>query len=249
MALEPIRPTDDTARATARRLLRITAAASLGTLDAEGCPAVSLTTIATAFDGAPLLLVSGLSGHTRNLLRDARVSLLVAQIGRGDPLAHPRMTVHGLAEPLERDEAERLGITRRYLAHNQKAALYVGLPDFRFVRVNVSRASLNGGFGKAYELVSADLLSDAVAAADLAATEADAIAHLNADHTEALELYAERFCRMESGRWRATGLDPEGLNMQAGDQRARLAFPAPVRDGTALRHVLKQLAMEARNAA
>ena len=249
MALEPIRPTDDTARATARRLLRITAAASLGTLDAEGFPAVTLTTMATAFDGTPLLLVSGLSAHTRNLKGDARVSLLVAQTGRGDPLAHPRMTVFGRAEILEHDEAERLGIRQRYLAHNQKASLYVGLPDFRFVRIDVARASLNGGFGKAYELVPADLLSDADAAADLAATEADAIAHLNADHAEALELYAERFCRMESGRWRATGLDPEGLNMQAGDQRARLAFPTPVQDSAALRRVLVQLATEARSAA
>jgi putative heme iron utilization protein len=249
MALEPIRPTDDTARATARRLLRITAAASLGTLDAEGFPAVTLTAMATAFDGTPLLLVSGLSAHTRNLKGDTCVSLLLAQGGRGDPLAHPRITVFGHAEVLEHDEAERLGIRRRYLAHNPKAELYVDLPDFRFVRINVARASLNSGFGKAYELTPADILSDVTSAAELAEIEPEVIAHLNDDHTEALSLYAERFCRMESGRWRATGLDPEGLNMQAGDLRARLAFPEPVHDGADLRRVLKDLAMEARNAA
>jgi putative heme iron utilization protein len=247
-ALDPIRPTDDTARATARRLLRIGTAASLGTLDADGMPAVTLTAMATAFDGTPVLLVSGLSAHTRNLTHDARVSLLVARSGRGDPLAHARITVFARAEALARDEAEHLGIARRYLAHNPKAALYAGLPDFRFVRLNIVRASLNGGFGKAYELVPADLMSDAAAAADLAGTEEGAIAHMNADHTEALELYAERLCRKDKGRWRATGVDPEGLNMQAGDQRARLVFPQPITDGAGLRRMLKDLAAEARAA-
>src|SRR4051812_38221344 len=78
----------------ARMLLRTVRAGALATLDADtGHPFASLVTVPPAVDGAPLLLVSGLSAHTGNILHDGRVSLLLAEGGKGDPLAHARLTV------------------------------------------------------------------------------------------------------------------------------------------------------------
>lgn len=155
----PIRPTDDEARATARRLLDTASTGSLATLDAAtGHPFATLVTVATDADGAPLILVSRLSGHTANLLADPRVSLLVAQTGKGDPLAHPRITLIATARAIARGSDEAAGARERFLARHPKAALYVDFPDFGFFALDVVRASLNGGFGKAYELTAEDVM-------------------------------------------------------------------------------------------
>ena len=84
--------------ALAKTLLRTVRAGALATLDRDtGHPFASLVTVATAPEGTPLLLLSGLSAHTRNLEAEPRASILLAQTGKGDPLAHPRLTVTGRA--------------------------------------------------------------------------------------------------------------------------------------------------------
>ncbi|MFO0407444.1 MAG: pyridoxamine 5'-phosphate oxidase family protein, partial [Labrys sp. (in: a-proteobacteria)] len=90
----------------ARTLLRSLRVGSLATLDGEsGYPFASLVSVATDLDGAPLLLMSQLSAHTRNVSADARVSLLLSRGGKGDPLAHPRLTVVGRCLPFAEDRA------------------------------------------------------------------------------------------------------------------------------------------------
>jgi putative heme iron utilization protein len=89
-------PADFDPKAIARTLLRATRAGTLGTLDRNtGHPFASLVNVATDGDGSPVILTSRLSTHTANLERDGRASILLAQIGKGDPLAHPRLTVLG----------------------------------------------------------------------------------------------------------------------------------------------------------
>lgn len=243
--IDPIRPTDDDARRLAQRLLRSTRAGSLATLEAgSGFPFASLVSFATDLDGTPLILVSQLSGHTTNLAADPRASLLLATTGKGDPLAHPRITLIVRARPVAREGAEGARVRTRFLARQPKAALYVDFPDFGFVALDIQRASLNGGFGRAYELIRDDLASPVPEGfADLAE---GAVAHMNEDHQEALSLYATRLLGEEAGPWRATGLDPDGLDLAAGERIARLAFAAPVTEGGALRLVLKELADAAR---
>src|SRR5438034_284427 len=73
-----------------------------------------------------------------------------------------------------------------------------------------------------------------------------AVEHLNADHREALALYATRLAGEPSADWRATGVDPEGIDLAAGDRSARIAFPDRIDGPGALRAVLKTLADEAR---
>lgn len=147
----PIRATDDEALALAAALAEGTLGA-LAVNDPSGYPAVSRVSVIVR-DGAPVVLVSDLSHHTGAMRADARVSLLLGTPpDKGDPLAFPRVTLYGDAAMIERSTPEHEALREAWLAAHPKAALYVDFLDFHFWRVAVARASLNGGFGRAYEL-------------------------------------------------------------------------------------------------
>jgi heme iron utilization protein len=124
--------------------------AALGTLDAAGAPFVSLVALGRDQGLEPVFITSHLSGHTAHLEAEPRVSLLIAALGKGDPLAHPRLTLTGRAAAARPGETEYDRLRVLYLAQNPKAQLYVDLPGFWFWRVAPERVSLNGGFGKAW---------------------------------------------------------------------------------------------------
>lgn len=154
-----LQPVDDKVRTLARRLLGEARFGALAVLEpGGGHPFASRTAVATDADGAPLMLMSELSAHTAALRADARCSLLLGEPGSGDPLAHPRITVIGLARPLDRDTEAGHRARERYLAWHPKAALYADFGDFAFWRLEVQRASLNAGFGRASILQPGDLL-------------------------------------------------------------------------------------------
>ena len=96
------------------------------------------------------MVMSQLSAHTRHLQADPRCSLLLPEGGKGDPLAHPRLTLVGRAVQATADE--RPAWRTRYLARHPKAELYVDFADFSFWRVDVAAAHLNGGFARAATL-------------------------------------------------------------------------------------------------
>lgn len=228
--------------ALAKALLREARTASLATLDAgTGHPFVSLVTAATDFDGAPILLASRLALHTRNMQADGRVSLLFQRTGKGDPLAHPRLSLSGRATPTAAPH-----VRGRFLARHPKAALYIDFPDFAFWRVEPLSAHLVAGFGRAPELPGDAVLTSIDGAADLLAGEASAVRHMNEDHAEALNLYATRFGRAASGPWRLAGLDPEGMDLLLEDRGLRVPFPERVTDLAGLRNTLVRMAQEAR---
>ena len=155
----PIRPTDDDARALARALLEAATHAALGVIDPDsGAPLVSRIALACDAEGVPVSLVSSLSAHTRALEVRPACSLLVGDPGgRGDPLTPPRLTVQAVAGPVARDDPGHDALRAQYLALRPKAKLYVDFGDFRFLRFTVTRAFLNGGFGKAFDLTPGDL--------------------------------------------------------------------------------------------
>ena len=122
------------ALAEAKRLLRQIRSGALATLaQGSGYPFATLVSIATDFDGSPILLTSQLSAHTRNLAADPRASVLLAEGGRGDPLAHPRLTVVGRAIRAT-EPAERARLRARFLGRHPKSALYADFGDFSFWR-------------------------------------------------------------------------------------------------------------------
>lgn len=242
---DPRQPADFDPIALGRHLLRAIRVGSLGTLDREtGFPITTLVSVATDLDGAPVILVSGLSHHTKNLKVDPRCSLLLSEGGRGDPLAHPRLTLTAIAERV--DDA---AIRRRFLARHAKAKLYVDFPDFAFYRLAPQVMQLNGGFARAFDGDGRLILSDLGDRPAFAELEESAVAHLNEDHAEALKLYARVLCKMGGGHWRATGLDPDGLDLALGERTARISFSPPLADATSLRRGLKQLADLAREKA
>ena len=240
-------PADFAPRTVAKTLLRATRAGTLATLDRNtGYPFASLVNIATDVDGAPLILVSKLATHTANLEVDGRASLLLAEMGKGDALAHPRLTVLGTFTPVARENADDARIRRRFLARHPKSELYAGFGDFAFWRMRVVSAHLNGGFARAADLTAADLLSDLSDAGALVEAEEGAIAHMNDDHAEACRLYATRLLKAPEGSWRCVGIAPEGLELQHSGTALWLPFPQRVTGPVELRGVLKQLADTAR---
>jgi heme iron utilization protein len=236
-------------KSIAKGLLRATRAGSLATIDRNtGHPFASLVNVATDVDGAPLILVSRLSTHTANLEADGRASLLLASSGKGDPLAHPRLTLLGTFVQVGRGDADEPRLRRRFLARHPKSALYADFADFSFWRLHTVSAHLNGGFARAADLKAADVITDVADADSLIEAEAGAVAHMNEDHAEAVRFYATRLLGAEDGKWRLTGLDPEGLDLALGDATLRLSFPQRVTDPQTLGKVVVELAAKARAA-
>src|SRR5690606_36463093 len=248
VAVDVLRPLDDGLRAVARRLRRGATTATLATLErSSGWPYASLVTVASALDGSALLLLSGLSHHTKALATDPRCSLLFAQPGAGDPLAHPRLTVFGRARFMEGGDAEHARARRRFLARHPAAARYVDLPDFRFVAVAPERALLNAGFGRASELARDDLLVPVTPALEsLHDSEPGAVTHMNADHADAVRLIARQLCGADDAPWELVGLDLEGMDLRLGERHLRHDYESPLTAAGELRSRLVELARRAR---
>lgn len=155
----PIRPTDDEARALARRLVSDARHGALGVLDPDtGSPMVTRIAMGRTAEGVPMSLVSDLSHHTRALGANPACSLLVGEPGdRGDPLTHPRLTIQAVATFVRKGEPGHDALRAQWLSEHPKSKLYIDFADFSFVRFEASLAYLNGGFGKAYVLWPADL--------------------------------------------------------------------------------------------
>ncbi len=228
----------------ARRVLRLAATGSLATLQSSGGPFASLVTVATTPAGEPILLLSALAVHTRNISADPRASLLLVAPGGevGDPLAGARLTLTGrVAGPDKSPE-----LRRRFLARHAEAASYADFGDFAFYRFAIKGGHLVAGFGRIVSLSAAELLTDIAEASALIEAEEGAIAHMNADHAEALSLYATRLLGMPEGDWRMTSADADGIDLRAGPLRARLDFSERVTSPAALRRTLAELAKAAR---
>ena len=225
-------------RREARHLLRTVRSGALATLTQEGGPYASLVSIATLPDGSPVLPLSTLAVHTQHLLADPRCSLLLESDGKGDPLTHPRLTVTALA--VRASDDERVAWRTRFLRRHPKAEIYVDFGDFSFWRLQVTAARIIGGFGRIHMLSAADLLTDLTGAEALLDAETRSVDHMNADHRDALRLYAETFCKAPAGDWRIVGLDPDGIDLGWGDETLRLDFPERIVDSGALRRQLVQ---------
>lgn len=231
-------------KAVTKALLREARSAALATLmPGSSDPYVSLVNVATAPSGAPVILISRLAVHTKNLLADGRASLLIEQRTDDDPLASPRVSLTGTMTST--DDAHG---RRRYLARHPDAEAFAGFTDFAFYEMRLSSAHLVAGFGRIVDLTAADILTDLFGADDLIAAEAGAVAHMDADHPDALRLYATALLGGPDGAWRCAGCDPDGLDLQCGRRALRLPFPHRVTTANELRQVLKAFAEQARRA-
>ena len=156
----PYLPTDDSARDLARSLTDSATFAALAVTDpTSGTPSVTRIAIATTPEGWPLTLISDMSSHTAALRADPNCALLLGEpTDKGDPLTHPRLTVHAKATFVARDSDTHKALRSHFLALRPKAKLYIDFGDFNFVQFAPSSAFLNGGFGKAFQLSAEDLV-------------------------------------------------------------------------------------------
>ncbi|MBN8936602.1 MAG: DUF2470 domain-containing protein [Rhizobiales bacterium] len=229
-------------KSAAKRLMREARSGALATLMVgSGDPYCSLVNVAAAADGSPLLLISQLAVHTRNIAADARVSLMLDERKEGDPLQGARVMLAGRAVRTESTDARR-----RYLAQQPEAEMFAGFSDFAFYAIEVRGAHLVAGFGRIVDLSAADLLTDLTGADALLAAEPEAVAHMNADHADTCRLYATKRLGAPDGEWRCVGCDPEGLDLQWQRMALRLPFPQRVTTPATLRTVLRQMAEQAR---
>lgn len=228
----------------ARELVHLAWKGTLGTVSrAQGHPYASLVAVACEPDGTPLLLLSGLAEHTKNLLADVRASLLIDGTLAGPAaLTGPRVTLVG-----------RLGETQsptarlRYLTRHPDAAQFIDFGDFRMYALNVEWAHLVAGFGRIQRLERGDVILAVDDAQDLVAAEAGILQHMNEDHADAIALMALHGGAApepisDSGGnppvWRMVGCDPLGFDLAAGTATRRLLFVQRVKSPDEVRQAL-----------
>ena len=232
-----------------RQIVRAARKAALATLDDKtGAPFASLIAVATGFDGTPVALLSTLARHTKNIAGDSRASVLFESTEKtgesGDILATGRVTVMGRLE-----KSDAAGLRRRFLARHPASADYAGFADFSVYALRVESAHFVGGFGRIATMPDTTFLIGEDKAAHLAGVESDVIAHMNAEHHEAVGLYATRLLGARRGEWQFIGFDPEGADLLCEGVPRRLVFREPVYDEGALRATLAGLADDARRRA
>ena len=226
-----------------RALIRTCDRAVLSTaMSQEGWPYGSLVMTACDHAARPLLLLSNLAEHTKNLGFDTRASLLFdGTMGMASPLSGARVTVMGRLTPTK--DAALIG---RYVARHPEAKMYLGFTDFGLFEMTVERAHIVAGFGLIDWIDAPDLLFDTRAYSDLSLAEADIVNHMNNDHADSVQLYATKLLSLESGDWKMTGLDPEGADLRDGGRIGRLTFENPVENAEAARAILVRLVNAAR---
>jgi heme iron utilization protein len=235
-----------TAASASRSLVRTALKGALGTIEREtGHPYASLILLATEPTGSPLFLISRLALHTRNLERDPRASILFDGTGgRGDPLTGARVTLQGIARP----SASPIAL-RRFLARHPSAEAYAGFADFSMYELQVTRGHYIGGFGRIVDLPATAVTSEIGDAQPLIEAESDIIAHMNADHADAVVLYATELAGRQPGKWRVAGIDPWGIDLLHCTNAARIDFAERVRNPAEARKILVALVQLARERA
>lgn len=200
----------------ARKLLRSGTVAALATLDpASGFPLATLVTYVPDVDGAPLFFLSGLSLHTRNMKSNHRISVLITQSGKGDPLAHPRLSLVGACTSGTKAESKD-----RFVTFLPKTMLYAELPDFSVWRMEIEMAHLNGGFARAQMVSGRELTCDAALNSDFIAHQRELLQQAREDY---VDMIAAKFSTPVD-QIDILSIDPDGVDVRAGGLRQRLQF-------------------------
>jgi len=225
----------------ARRFTRAQHSGVLSTLSkrVEGFPFGSVAPFILDHSGRPVILISALAEHTKNIDADPRVSLIV-QPYSPDMQVTGRVTVLGQAQKL----ADKSELGPRYLRFHPQAADYFAMHDFCFYRIEPVRIRWIGGFGRIHWVEPARYLLPPSA---LAEQENGILAHMNADHTDSLRAYCRHVHGTETTSAEIIGIDPDGFDVRADQGLLRFDFDAPVADVQAARTALVALAQAARS--
>ena len=225
----------------ARRFLRRTHSGVLSTHSARfvGYPFGSVVPFILDHDGQPLILISTLAEHTKNIAANPKVSLIVFEANQSDWQAGARLTLMGTASITDKQDGS---LRARYLSYFPQAEQYFDMHDFLFHRIQVEQVRYIGGFGKIHWIASSEM---AVPVNSLAEQEPAIVAHMNEDHWHSLVAY----CRYVHGQAvtdvRMLGLDSDGFDVLADGKTLRFDFEAPVIDAQSARLSLVALSKAA----
>ena len=205
-------------------------------------PYGSIVTVAIDHDASPLLLMSTLSDHTQNLDNDDRGALLFSVPNRyRNPQRSARATVMGrIRKTMKTDHAAR------FHTMHPEAMAYSSFGDFDFYRMNIDRVHWIGGFAQAHWSRGAFVKVKSAAAEALKVAEPGICHHMNEDHGEVIDLYAQQLLKRRGTGWRMVGIDPDGADLERDGWFARLNFLIPIGGPKEAREILAKLATEAR---
>ncbi|TCJ19542.1 DUF2470 domain-containing protein [Parasulfuritortus cantonensis] len=224
----------------ARRFTRGHTSGVLSTLSKrlDGFPFGSVSPFILDHAGRPVILISDIAEHTKNIVADARVSMIV-QPYAADMQVTGRVTVVGRAERLP--DKDELG--PRYLRYFPQAEGYFAMHDFNFYRIEPVRVRWIGGFGHIFWIEPEAYLA---AAGTLAEAEGGILAHMNADHADNLRAYCRHVHQVEAAEAAMIGIDPDGFDVRADGRLLRFPFAEPVLDAQSARAALVELARQCR---
>lgn len=224
----------------ARRFARGGQSGVLSTLSKrlDGFPFGSVAPFILDHAGRPVVLISDLAEHSKNIAADPRVSLIV-QPWAEDMQTTGRVTVVGHARPLP--DKDDLG--PRYLRYFPQAADYFAMHDFRFHRIEPVRIRWIGGFGKIHWVEPDGWLCDP---GSLAEAETGIVGHMNRDHADSLSAYCNHFHGQAVAVAEMVGIDPDGFDVRGDGRLFRFGFDAPVLDAAEARRVLVDMAQRCR---
>jgi len=224
----------------ARRFVRGQHSGVLSTISqrVEGFPFGSAAPFILDQTGCPVILISTLAEHTKNIDADPRVSLIV-QPYSPDMQVAGRVTLLGQAKRL----ADKSALGPRYLRFHPQAESYFAMHDFSFYRIEPVRIRYIGGFGKIHWVEPEQYLLPESA---LAGQEDDILDHMNSDHGENLRAYCRHVHGIETSQATMIGIDPDGFDVRSEAAVLRFPFAEPVMDAQQARQALVALAQAAR---
>jgi heme iron utilization protein len=229
--------------ALARQLLRQIDFAVLSTtaVEIDDYPYGSVVPYTLNGAGEPLILISNLAQHTRNIQQNPKVSLTIFDPQTGDPLANARLT--WLAEAVKlTDEKEIATAQARYLRYFPTASRYFELGGFYLYRLPLYKAHYIGGFGRIFWLGP-----ELSPVNPLATVEADIVDHMNSEHQAALHDYCRAFGPQGAATVQMVGIDNNGLDLLVDRRRWRWNFTTPIHTAEEARRALVDLVKEARH--
>lgn len=226
----------------ARRFLRSTRSAVLSTHSArfEGYPFGSIAPFVLDHDGNPLILISTIAEHTKNIQHNPHVSLIAFDPAAPDMQAGARLTLLGDATEANKQDDH---LRARYLRYFPMAEKYFDMHDFLFHKIRVSQARYIGGFGNIHWIPGTDMQSPANA---LAEQEAGILDHMNTDHGDSLIAYCVHVHQVQPQQAAMVGIDTDGFDVRADDRLLRFSFDSPITNAQEARAALVALSKAAR---
>ncbi len=231
----------------ARQLVRGLASAALSTVSGDGQPHGSLVISACDLAARPVLLISSLAVHTQNLSAEPRVALLYEDCrDLASPLTGPRLTVSGELKRAKDEDEDKI-LRARFLRRHPDAVIYADFADFDLFRLAVTSVHLVAGFGRIETIAADDFVFEAPCNAELGRQEAEIVAHMNADHADAVDLLARAFAGADTTGWTMTGIDAEGFDLRQAGKVARINFAGPLVRASDARESLVSLVSSVRD--